>query len=186
MRSTPVLAAVVLVLASGVVPVTHASGAEALTRIESPAATASATKFGDVDVFEFLATGRGELIASKPELAGLVPMSPQSASREELDSGLADLQRLIPDFSRDVTRPIQSGDPYRTEEALAVYSRAIDSLATERGSTEIGTGDGRCAVVLVGAVLVAVYAAVYLWPKGASDAQAPRRLAADIALAFRV
>lgn len=187
-RQFPFLAGVTAIVIASAAALYGPSPAEA--RVQEPVASVATSSdqshsFSDLDVFAFLATGTGAIPQKKPELDPGLRASKVEDSDKALRSALRNFRRVVPDFHEHIAVPLQSGDPYSTASALMVYNRGMAELANERGTSQQVVGDGRCVVVVVGALLVAVYAAVYLWPKALGNEKPELVIAADIAFAFR-
>lgn len=149
----------------------------------------AANSYTDVDAVGFLAAGVGRIADKHPSLVDYLPRGGNSGAvtQEQVAELTALLVEADPEFDANVTRKLQSGDPYEVESALAAYSAAIDQVSTNNRETVAAVGDGRCLVVVVGAILLvaAVAVKVAMYPKTVDGQLATRDLAAAIATEIR-
>lgn len=149
-----------------------------------------APEFGDVDVLEFMATGRGPMAEAFPDLATLVPRTSVRLESQERHDLLEAYLKAEPRFNELVTRPLQSGDPYETLDGLNALQKVTSIIAKDRQASPDVVGDGKCATLVAVALWLAVALAVVLWvpARVADQTGAPlttERFAADLSMATR-
>lgn len=85
---------------------------------------------------------------ANPSLSRFIPSTPSAITDEEVAALTSEYTAAYPNFHRDVTLQLQSGDPYATLDGLQALRVASETVARET-PLEIGIGDGKCATVLV-------------------------------------
>lgn len=161
------------------------------TSVKTSTVTTSSSKlaYSDKDVLSFLASGRGPLAEQVPQLQQYVPSTESELTPAQLDKLLALFTKADPQFHRNVTVPLQSGDPYKTLAAVKAVEK--DTSAVSRANTVRtgGTYTGDCATVLAVALAFYVVLGVVLWVPAAvtpksSDPLTDEAFAAKIAAGF--
>lgn len=186
MKSISILASVAVVITAGLAAPVDAANAAPSPAAVSPSAT---VPYNDTDVVGYLAAARGRIAHDHPDLLNYLPAG--GDTNEVTDGQVAELTDLLvaadPQFNAHVTARLQSGDPYEVESAVTAYADALEKVSTNHSETVATLGDGKCLVVLVGAVLLALAVAVKvtMYPKTVDGQQATRDLAAAIAAEIR-
>lgn len=165
---------------------------------EDAAQTATTEIYTDEEIAEYLLTGEGKVTNDTPSLANI--MLSGTEGHQFTDEEVSYLVGLVteanPSWHEEVTVPLQSGDPFQTENALRAFGETVDKaiLPADAGSIE-----GRCLVapfaVVYGYVVVFVLAAaavvaapafaIYYQPDSENNDFAIQSLSADIAMGFQ-
>ena len=165
---------------------------------EEASQNATAEAYTDEEIAEYLLTGDGRVTDDNPDLANVMLSGTEEHqfTGEEVDYLVDLVTNTNPNWHEQVTVPIQSGDPFQTENALRAFGETVDEalLPADAGSLE-----GRCLVapfaVVYGYVVVFVLAAaavvaapafaVYYQPDNENNDFAIQSLSADIAAGFQ-
>ena len=130
------------------------------TAVVSPAPTA----LSDEDVLALFA-GQGRVLREHPELRAYVP-DDQGLSSEQVRALTREYIAADPAFHRKVTVPLQSGDPYRTLDALKAFQTMTASISTDSTTS---SNDGKCALLVAVAVAAALWLGVFVWIARSGD-----------------